>query len=233
MIRALLFDMGGTLDGDGGHWLERFLALYHTFGVNLARAAIRDAFDEAECRSATDDTMARANFAQMIELHVKWQLERLELADADLAGHLVEGFLAPARAAAERNRGLLASLTERGFQLGVVSNGCGNVDQLCDDFGYTPFLSHVVDSRRVRLFKPDPAIFLHAAEKIGLAPETIMMIGDSFERDVEPAKKIGMKTAWLEGQNPRACPDPSLVDLRLRALSDLPAALGGFSPALA
>lgn len=52
-----------------------------------------------------------------------------------------------------------------------------------------------------------------------------MMVGDSFERDVVPAKKAGMKTAWLEGVVARQCPDPSLVDLRLRRLADLPAAL--------
>ena len=47
-----------------------------------------------------------------------------------------------------------------------MSNGCGNVEKLCADFGYTPFLSVIVDSRRVGLFKPDPAIFLHAAENL-------------------------------------------------------------------
>ena len=25
MVRAILFDMGGTLDGDGQHWLDRFV----------------------------------------------------------------------------------------------------------------------------------------------------------------------------------------------------------------
>jgi FMN phosphatase YigB (HAD superfamily) len=51
------------------------------------------------------------------------------------------------------------------------------------------------------------------------------MVGDSFERDVVPAKKIGMKTAWLEGPESRPCPDPSVVDLRLKRLADLPGLL--------
>jgi putative hydrolase of the HAD superfamily len=225
MIRAILFDMGGTLDGDGLHWLERFLALYRTFGVDLSRDRIREAFDEAERRSALDENIASADFRQMMELHVKWQLAHLGLHDAGLAEHLVEGFIAPVRRAAAENAQLLATLSRCGFELGVVSNGCGNVDRLCADFGYTPFLSLVVDSRRVGLFKPDHAIFLHAAEKLGGDPGTMMMVGDSFERDVVPAKKAGMQTAWLEGVTSRECPDPSLVDLRLRRLSDLPAAL--------
>ena len=230
MLRTILFDMGGTLDGDGLHWQDRFLALYQSFGVELPRDTIREAFDEAERRSALDETIASSNFAPMIELYVKWQLAYLGLTDRDLAQHLARGFIAPVRKTAAENAQLLATLVERGFALGVVSNGCGNVEKLCADFGYTPFLSVIVDSRRVGLFKPDPAIFHYAAERLGGDPGTMMMVGDSFARDVVPAKKAGMKTAWLEGAVARQCPDPSLVDLRLRKLADLPAALSAAAP---
>jgi putative hydrolase of the HAD superfamily len=228
MIRAILFDMGGTLDGDGLHWQDRFTALYRDFGV----AVSSETFDAAETRANQDREIASSSFQQMIEFYVKWQLGHLGLTNAELEKHLVSGFIAPARKAAAANATLLADLAERGFTLGVVSNGCGNVDKLCDDFGYTPFLSVIVDSRRVGLFKPDPAIFRHAAEKLDCDPGQILMVGDSFDRDIRPAKKIGMKTAWLEGAEPRDCPDPSLVDIHLRALADLRTALVN-SPAFA
>ena len=217
MIRAILFDMGGTLDGDGLHWQDRFTALYRELGVVVSR----ETFDAAETRANQDDAIASSGFREMTEFYVKWQLAHLGLTNAELEKQVIAGFVAPARKAAVANARLLAELAGRGFTLGVVSNGCGNVDKLCDDFGYTPFLSLVVDSRRVGLFKPDPAIYRHAVEKLGHDPGETLMVGDSFERDVRPAKQIGMKTAWLEGLEPRECPDPSLVDLRLRALADL------------
>ena len=232
MIRAILFDMGGTLDGDGQHWQDRFVALYRSFGVELPRETICDAFDAAERRANLDDAIASSDFGQMIGLYVKWQLGHLGLTNAALEQHLIAGFSAPVRKAAAANVRLLAELVERGFELGVVSNGCGNVEKLCADFGYAPFLSVIVDSRRIGVSKPDPAIFVHAAEKLGREPGEIMMVGDSFERDVRPAKQIGMQTAWLEGAEPRPCPDPSLIDLRLRTLADLRTALTVF-PALA
>jgi FMN phosphatase YigB (HAD superfamily) len=232
MIRAILFDMGGTLDGDGLHWLERFIALYRDFGVDLPRETLRGAFDEAERQSAKNEEIFSADFRQMIRLYVKWQLAHLRLKDPALEQRLIAGFTAPVRKAVAANVRLLAELAGRDFELGVVSNGCGNVEALCADFGYTPFLSLVVDSRRVGICKPDPAIFSFAAEKLGRDPETILMVGDSFERDVIPAKKIGMKTAWLEGPEPRPCPDPSVVDLRLKRLADLPGLLSPLSAAI-
>jgi putative hydrolase of the HAD superfamily len=228
MIRAILFDMGGTLDGDGLHWLDRFVALYADAGLRLPRDVLRAAFDHAEALSAVDDVMATASLEQMIDRHVGWQLAQLNArgvelpSEADLRRRLVEAFVAPVRAAAAENVQLLADLKSRGLRLGVVSNGCGNVDVLCAELGYSPFLSVVVDSRRAGLYKPDPAIFIYAAAKVELPPSNVMMVGDSFDRDVRPAKSIGMMTAWLEGPVPRPCPDPSLADVRLRHLAELP-----------
>ena len=223
MIRTVLFDMGGTLDGEGLHWQDRFSALYRELGVNVGR----ETFDQAERQANSDQQIITCGFDEMIERYVDWQLSHLGLTNPELRHHVIEGFIAPARRAAAANVDLLAELKRAGFELGVVSNGCGNVDKLCADFGYAPFLSLVVDSRNVGLFKPDPAIFHYAAEKLGGPPNEIMMVGDSFERDIRPAKQTGMKTAWLEGMESRDCPDPLLIDLRLRGLSDLRSALIG------
>ena len=209
-----------------------FMRSIRSSALELPREVIRGAFDEAERRAAVDDEIASADLAQMIALHVRWQLAHLGLTDPKLERHLIDGFIEPVRAAAATNTLLLASLADRGLKLGVVSNGCGNVEELCADFGYEPYLSVIVDSRRVQLFKPDPAIFVHAAEKLGGDPATMMMVGDSFERDVRPAKKVGMKTAWLHGAETPECPEPQLVDVHLQKLADLPAALSSAALAL-
>lgn len=236
MIRAILFDMGGTLDGDGLHWLDRFAKLYGTSGTTTSIETIRGAFDDAERRAAEDDTIATCGLASMVERHVDWQLEHLRQSGAvgvgrQLRAQLIDGFIAPIRATAALTARLLSDLAARGLRLGVVSNGCGNVHVLCDELGYSPYLSIIVDSRRVGLYKPDPAIFIYAAAKLGERPPNIMMVGDSFDRDVRPAHSVGMTTAWLEGPVAQHCPDPSLVGVRLRTLGELPAVIESISNA--
>jgi len=225
MLRAILFDMGGTLDGDGLHWLDRFERLYADAGVPLPHATFRAAFDEAERQAAVDETIAASDLEGMVDRLVGWQFEYLFLDDPRLHRELVVRFVQPIRDTARANARLLAGLKARGLQLGVVSNGCGNVDRLCEDLGFSSSLSIVVDSRRVGLYKPDPAIYVYASARLGLAPSSIMMVGDSFDRDVRPAKAVGMQTAWLEGPAARDCPDRALADVSLRALADLPDAL--------
>src|SRR5581483_4646242 len=218
MLRALLFDMGGTLDGDGLHWLDRFVRLYADAGLELPRERVRAAFDAAERRAAVDEAIAGAGLTAMVAQHVAWQLEELSLDRPELHAVIVDRFVDAVRASASTNARLLAGLAARGLKLGVVSNGCGNVGVLCEELGYAPSLATVVDSRRVGLFKPDPAIFLYASSLLGVPAADTMMVGDSFDRDIRPAKGAGMATAWLEGPESRECPDPSLVDVRLRRL---------------
>jgi FMN phosphatase YigB (HAD superfamily) len=172
-----------------------------------------------------DETIAAAHLESMVDRHVGWQLRYLSLDNPRLRRELVARFVKPVRDTARANAQLLAGLKSRGLQLGVVSNGCGNVDRLCEDLGYASSLSIVVDSRRVGLYKPDPGIYVYAAARLGLPPSSIMMVGDSFDRDVRPAKAIGLQTAWLEGPAGRDCPDRSLADVSLRALADLPEVL--------
>ena len=65
----------------------------------------------------------------------------------------------------------------------------------------------------------------YAAARLGCPPSAIMMIGDSFDRDIRPAVSVGMRAAWLKGSGSRECPDSSLVDACLSTLSELPGVL--------
>lgn len=44
--------------------------------------------------------------------------------------------------------------------------------------------------------KPSPEIFLYSLEKLQIDPHQALFIGDSLRRDIEPAQKIGMVTAY-------------------------------------
>ncbi|MBP5274002.1 MAG: HAD family hydrolase [Abditibacteriota bacterium] len=45
--------------------------------------------------------------------------------------------------------------------------------------------------------KPDPYNFRLITELLSLEPQEILMVGDTYSHDIEPAIALGMKTAWL------------------------------------
>lgn len=59
--------------------------------------------------------------------------------------------------------------------------------------------------------KPDEDIFLHALEKFGKSGPRFLYVGDSFRSDVRGAKKVGMKTCWLNRSNEKKGGGPTPI----------------------
>lgn len=55
----------------------------------------------------------------------------------------------------------------------------------------------VITSERARSYKPDTQIFRAALELTGWAPERVIHVGDSLHSDVGGARKLGIRTAWI------------------------------------
>jgi putative hydrolase of the HAD superfamily len=75
----------------------------------------------------------------------------------------------------------------------ALSNGNADVHRV----GIGRFFTASVSARDVGVGKPDPRIFLAAAEELKLRPEEILHVGDDALLDVLGAHGVGMQTAWI------------------------------------
>lgn len=223
-VRAVLFDYGGTLDGPGSHWLDRFLQVYRDAGQSLTFEQFRGAFDHATRCGYAEPAAAQFGLQALIEFHVAHQMERLRIVDGALAARVVATFVDASRQALRESRIVLERLRPR-VALGVISNFYGNVDRILEEAGMAALFSAIIDSNRVGVSKPAPEIFALAVQRIGCAPSEALYVGDSFEKDVLGARAAGLRTAWLMGEHTRPCPSPALVDAQLRCLADIEALL--------
>lgn len=102
----------------------------------------------------------------------------------------------------------------------IASLTNGNAD--LERIGLHLHFAHQISARDVGAAKPDARIFLAAAEKLGLAPENILHVGDDPELDVAGARDAGLRTAWI---NRAGHPWPGALgaapDLDLRDLASL------------
>jgi HAD superfamily hydrolase (TIGR01549 family) len=80
------------------------------------------------------------------------------------------------------------------FKLGVVANQHPPVADALAEYGIDALFDVIVISETVRLFKPDPAIFRLALDRLGLNPAEVVFVGDRPDNDVRPAKALGMRT---------------------------------------
>src|SRR5262249_50379049 len=152
---------------------------------------IKQAFYLAEGAIAEEARRERLRLRPLLERHIELQIDVLGDEARRFAGALVKGFCEITEGGWRSARSMLARLRGRA-RLGVVSNFYGNLDVLLEEGGLAPLLDAVVESARVGIEKPDPAIYRLAAQRLRLPPEDLVMVGDSFDRDVRAARRVGM-----------------------------------------
>lgn len=91
---------------------------------------------------------------------------------------------------------VLQQLTTAGVLLGVVSNIGFDIRPILDRANLLDLLHVVVLSYEVGLVKPDPAIFKHAIESLGVSSRRTLMVGDSWHDDAGAAQ-LGTPTLIL------------------------------------
>lgn len=55
--------------------------------------------------------------------------------------------------------------------------------------------------QETKFTKPDPKAFLAVLKKLKVKPEETLMIGDEIERDLIPAKKLGLEAILIDREN--------------------------------
>jgi len=209
---AILFDFGGTLDCPS-HWLDRFLAHYGEAGFDITRAELDPAFDFAtKAGYAAGKAMERFKLGDLVRFLVGNQFEYLRAEGPDRFREALskmdsrerfrnvervrESFLRETIVGLARSKEILARLKPQ-FRLGVISNWYGNLDAILDEAGISRMFDAIIDSTRVRAVKPDPAIFHAALRALRTTPNETAMVGDSMNKDMAPAHRLGMRTVFL------------------------------------
>ena len=223
MTEVLLFDFGGTLDADGLPWKERFTRLYRAHGVRAGDDVFDPVFYAAD--DALLGTLPPAcGLRETVGRLVEGVSAGLGVGDARLTAQVGASFLEASLEHLSASRKLLERLRRR-YRLGLVSNFYGNLDAVCDEAGIAELFDVLVDSTRVGITKPDPRIFRHATDALGVAPAAATFIGDSAARDMAGAREVGMPHVWLTGRA-RVAPSPCCPGDRVIAvLADLETAL--------
>ena len=114
---------------------------------------------------------------------------------------------------------VLAELRRHGIRIGLISNGQRDLGEFTAHHALD--VDAVVGSKAHGRIKPHASIFVAALQLLGVAPGETVMIGDSYEDDIEGARALGIRAILLDRDGLRVdAPD------RIDTLLALPAALG-------
>lgn len=227
IIKGIIFDYGGTLDTNGGHWAAVLWSGYEKYQVPVNLNSFQEAYAYAERQMAIQPIIkSEFNFLEVLEAKLKVQFEYLIAAgyelDMLLANKIAFDGYSLAKSTIEQVKPLLHTLADR-YPIVMVSNFYGNLKSVLADFGILSYFNSIVESAVVGVRKPDPAIYALGVQEMGLKAQEILVVGDSYGKDMVPAKTIGCQTLWLRGKTwgEDSLQDSSAADRQFNTIFDL------------
>lgn len=147
--------------------------------------------------------------------------------DDALAGECAAHFARRRRALQDPMPGaqeILHRLRTAGVRVGLLTNGAASVQrEKIESSGLGLFFDAAVVSGEIGIGKPEPGIFRHLLERLGVSAAEALMVGNSLARDIVGGKRAGLATCWLalEGEDePVGLAEP---DYTIHSLGELPA----------
>ncbi len=185
MLRALLFDLDGTLtDSDPVH-LAAFNAMLAIRGGSLSEADFR-----AKISGKSNDEIARALLPDADAAGRRAFTDEKEAMFRRMASDLAE--------TAGLTR-LLAFAEERDLRLAIVSNApADNVAHMTAAIGVAGRFHHVIHGDSTSRPKPDPLPYLSALAHFGLSPAEAVAFEDSLP-GIRSAAGAGLATVAIAG----------------------------------
>ena len=122
----------------------------------------------------------------------------------------------------QENKRVLEHLKQAGYPMVLVSNFYGNINQVLKDAGIDGYFKEVIESAVVGVRKPNPAIFALGVCALDLPASQVLVVGDTYGKDIMPAHKLGCHTLWIKGlQWEEKQVDESIPDGIIRKLSEM------------
>lgn len=122
----------------------------------------------------------------------------------------------------KENKLVLEHLKQSGYPMVLVSNFYGNINQVLKDAGIDGYFEDVIESAVVGVRKPNPAIFALGVCALDLPASQVLVVGDTYGKDIIPAHKLGCHTLWIKGlQWEEKKVDESIPDGIIKKLSEM------------
>lgn len=245
MLKAIIFDMGGTL--------LHFAPPGSTSWRELETPGIRHLYqylvDQGQPIAAHEDAFVETMFARLAEgwaqaTHGQHSLnasawiaagaaEHALVLDQDVLRQAARVFAKPLQASVRAAPGavsVLTALQTRGLKLGLISNTIWPAELHLEDLqalGLLRYFAHTLFSGDFGVWKPQPAIFQHMLEALGVSASEAMFVGDSPLEDIRGAQGVGIRAVWLRnGEFPLGDVEPDII---IHELSELSAIASHFS----
>ena len=192
MIQAILFDFDGTLS-------KRYESAYRMYRRMIHGMLPTLDEDSMDFEAIVQRCMYWDEYGTVHKSYVVDNIEKNYAPDID-TDEWVKYWYAHFHECQIHMPGSLEALEklQKRYRLGLVTNGNGESQMSkVKALNLEHFFEFSIASGDFGKHKPDPEIFLYAADQMRLKPDQIAFVGDTFATDILGAYKAGMLPVWF------------------------------------
>lgn len=199
-VAAVVFDFYQTLAETpdwGPSWEDLVAELGYTLPPDVRERWWNDGIDGTE----------HDEHSQSRDHYVAWQQSRMRAmldecgvtsADQDALIARVHEISGHRRITAyDEVAAVLAGLRDRGVTLAICSNWDWDLAEAIASAGLDGRVDLLVSSAWVGARKPHPRIYSHMLDRLGMPPEDVVFVGDTWSCDVDGPRAAGMRAVYV------------------------------------
>jgi len=213
MKSAVIFDMDGVLVDNRDIHIEAFQILFKQLGLHATYDQILMTFGMVNTE-IFDTLFGKGTFTPE---EVEKMGKDKEVIYRDIFAKKIE----PAPGLIS----LLKGLKSREVKIAVGSSGPRvNVEFVLEKCGITDYFDAIADGNMISRGKPDPEVFLLAAELLGKTPEECIVFEDALV-GIEAGKRAGMTVIAMETTFPKSMLEGSGYDMLIKSFHEVDASI--------
>lgn len=200
-VRAIFFDADNTIIDHKECEKQALLAMFRGIGVEY-KEEYQNVFRPLD-RSLWDSVAQGINPVPKEEIAVyrfKVLFEKIgvEFDDYSRANELFKEGLVSSSALMEHAEEIVRYLHEKKYKLYVVTNGKVNLQRpRVMNSKIAEYIADIIVSEEVGADKPSPEMFCVLLKRADLAPEEVIMVGDSLDKDIQGAHNARIRAIWF------------------------------------
>ncbi len=188
--KAIIWDMDGVIADTAPYHLKAWQEVLQKRGVNLTEEDFRHSFGQR------NDTIIRNALGKEVSQD---EIDTIAREKEESFRRRIRQNLKPLPGVIK----LIKSLTERRFKMALASSApIQNIRLLTRGLGINNCFPIIICDKDVTEGKPNPQVFLQAAQKLGIEPKNCIVIEDAVA-GVSAAKKAGMRCLAITNTHPR------------------------------
>lgn len=234
-FRAVLFDLDGTLRLNRPAGFDVFYNVLGSYGLKIGEAQRRQATRWVHAYWADSDdlhadmleaggSMARL-YRRFADRHMAVigidRSRRLSL--LDVVSSRMRDEYRPESVVPDGVPAMLESLAQAGYRLGLISNREVGLRESSENHDLSRHFELILEAGEVRRWKPHPAIFWEALQRMGVEASDSVYVGDNFFADVIGARAAGLQSILVDPGRIFPEADCPVVD----SVTEIPSLLNG------